>query len=219
MEGKWIAIGFGVVFVAIMVWTISKAAKRRKALQQLAGELGMSFVDRIDDFSERGLGRLKMYAKGTVRAANVLQGSVGGATLSIFDYTSVRKKRNGKRSTYLKGTYSCLELHNATLPAFRIVHRSRSNRESDLQFDGQPAFHEHYSVRTGDPDAARAVIGDRLIRFLGEHGDDAWEVAADGNWLGIAKRPSVSASRHVAAADMRAYRDDVVSLFNGIAIR
>ncbi len=95
---------------------------------------------------------------------------------------------------------------------FQIAHASRSSKRNPIRFDESPEFHRHYVVAGEDETAVREIVGGRLIEYLQQHGEDAWAVEADGEWLGVARRPAFSMKRHVAPEDMWRFRDDVLRI-------
>lgn len=216
METQWLGPAFLVLFVVIVGWVIKAAAQRQKELRDTATRLGMHYEKRNGTLGEDGLTRLPMFSKGDIRAENVLQFDVDGATCHVFDYTYVRRKKNGKRSSYSQGTYSCFQLRDRRLPKFRIAHAARGSKNEPIAFDSHPEFGMHYSVTGDDEAAVREVMSLQLLDHLQRRGDDAWAIEGDSEWLGIAKRPAVSMKRFVKAEDMREFRDDIVQIFRAI---
>lgn len=216
MESQWLGPVFLVLFVVIVGWVIRGAAKRQKALQETAIRLGMEYEKRNDTLGEDGLARLPMFSKGDIRAENVLSFTVDGATAYVFDYTYVKRKKNGKRSSYMQGTYSCFRYRDHSLPKFRIAHAARGSKKEPVKFDTHPGLGEHYLVTGQDESAIRNVVSRQLLDHLQQSNDAAWAVEADGEWLGVARRPAVSMKRFVKPEDMRQFRDDIVRIFRGL---
>ena len=144
--------------------------------------------------------------------------NISGATCYLFDYTYVARKRRGKRSTYAQGTYACLKVDGRRLPVFRIAHASRGSKRDPIVFESHPALNSDYLVTGEDESAVREVVGTAVLDFLQQHGDDAWAIEANGAWVGVAKRPAVSLKRHVAPEEMRQFRDDVLQIYQALAL-
>ena len=213
MDSQWLGPAFLVFFILIVGWSIRTALNRQRGLRRTASLLGMRYEKRLDSLGKDGLSRLPMFSKGDIRARNVLTGDVGGATCYLFDYVYVSRKRSGKRSTYAQGTYSCFRLRDFRLPVFRIVPASRGSKKERILFEDYPVFSRDYIVTGEDEPAVRKALDGKLLEYLQPRGQEAWVVEADGEWLGIAKRPAVSAKRHLKPDDMRQFREDVVHIF------
>ena len=213
MNFQWVGPAIGVLIVAVIVWAVWMARKRQRSLQEVAARLGMSYRRSDESLSQSGVTRLPMFSKGQLRANNVLEGDVRGATCYVFDYVYVSRKRHGKRSSYMRGTYSCFKLHDRRLPALQIRPASRGSGQDPIALGNFGEFAEHYTVTGEDEGAIRRVLTGELLDYMGRREADAWVVEADGEWIGIAKRPAVALARHVKPAEMQQFRSDVLQIF------
>jgi hypothetical protein len=217
MDSQWLGPLIGAAIVAVIAWVIWAAWKRQKALEQAAAGMGMRYAKRDEDLPKSGVNRLPMYSKGDdMRCENVLEGDVGGATCYLFDYTYVRRKRNGKRSSYAQGTYCCFRLDHK-LPVLQVKPAGRRIEGEKIAFPDYPAFQQSYDVAGTDETAVRASLGGDLLDYLAHHKDDSWVVEAEGEWVGIAKRPAVSMKRHVKPEEMPEFRAEVLQIFERLA--
>lgn len=213
MESQWLGPLVGAGMITVFVWFIWASMKRKKALQQLAPRLGMAYIGRDEALADSGAKNLPMFAKGEMRCDNVLHGKLPGGECYLFDYTRVRRKPSGKRSSYAKGTHACLRISGNTVPAFRIRPASDGAKGTRVPFPELPAFEEHYVVVSDQPEKVAQLLGPRLLEHLARRADEAWVIETDGEWVGMAQRPRISVSRHVKPEVMRGFKDEVTEIF------
>ena len=171
MNQLWLLVIFAAVLMAIVIWSAVAAAKRRKALGEVARRLGFDFdpdahdgdaiAGRYPNFDPFGRGRAR-------RASNVLRGRRGDVEFELFDYRFTTGSGKNKRT------------HRYGIAAARVPVRFRSLRIrpegifdklasfagfDDINFESHE-FSARYHVACDDRQFAYQLIHPQAIEHL-----------------------------------------------------
>jgi hypothetical protein len=171
MDSGLIVVGIIALVVLAIIAAVVAEKRRRDALRQLAGELGLEFQEKLAGPPAIDLNPLHLFNVGhTRRTRNALSGRYCNAELTLFDYQySTGHGRN--RHTW-RQTVAAFYLPETRLPLFalrpeHVFHKIGSALGyQDIDFDRFPTFSSSYLLRGGDEPAVRELFNDNVLMFF-----------------------------------------------------
>src|SRR5688572_9636987 len=171
MNQLWIFAIFIAVLIGVAIISMVAAAKRRKALEELAARIGFTFdadaedgdspADTYDGFDPFGRGRAR-------RASNVLRGRRGATNWELFDYrftTGGGKNKKTHRYGIAAATVP-VRFRNMTLRPEGVFDKVASLAGfDDINFESEE-FSRRYHVSCDERKFAYDVIHPQMIEFL-----------------------------------------------------
>ncbi|MCP4154416.1 MAG: hypothetical protein GY757_42220 [bacterium] len=179
--------------------------RRREGLQNVAGELGLTYTPNFDD--NAGLLRFKLFNKGSSRKANnLLSGKFDGHTYKIFDYKYTIRHSSGAKSnssTY-RQTVAYVNFKEKRLAGFllgpeRFFHKIGTTfGMQDIDFEDSPGFSKHYLLQGENEEEIRAFFKPALLEYFREKKITA-TIESQGNKLILFKKNKRIKPKHIAA--------------------
>ncbi len=160
----WIAIPL--IIVGVLVGAVVAERKRRQALEQAAGELGLAFELRLSDFDQGIFNQYQLAQQGRGRAAsNAIVADSGDLRLVIFDYkytTGGGKSQTTHRQSVVLVTSPSLRLPSFSLAPENFFHRfAEMLGFPDIDFDDDPEFSRRFLLKGPDEAAIRTLFDAR----------------------------------------------------------
>ena len=171
MNQLWIFAIFIAVVIGVIAFSMVAAAKRRKALAELAQRIGFTFeadaydgdaaAERYDGFDPFGRGRAR-------RASNVLRGRRGDAEFELFDYRFTTGSGKNKKTHRYGIVAAHVPMHFTNLRIRpegifdKIVSRAGFD---DINFESHE-FSARYHVACDDRQFAYQLIHAQAIEHL-----------------------------------------------------
>ena len=179
---KWLMPGC-VIVVGLWFYLGQRAAKKRTSqFEQVALELGLSFLPQGDESLLDRQGGFHLFLRGRGRKiVNMLHGESDGVELAIFDYRY--RTGNGKNSSTIKQSviYFCsttLHLPKFAVRQERLFHKiGELFGYPDIDFQSHSRFSKQYLLQGDDEAAVRAVFSDELLTFF----ENQQKISVEGN--------------------------------------
>ncbi|MCZ7638730.1 MAG: DUF3137 domain-containing protein [Verrucomicrobia bacterium] len=177
-----------IALVAVGVYLAARAArKRREALEQLAAQLGLSFLPDKDRELARRYAFLDKLAQGSNRYAfNVLRGRFEGHEVLAFDYhyETYSTDSKGRQQTHHHHFSFFMLLLPRTFPELTIVREGFFSKLAqalgydDIDFESAE-FSRTFCVRSKDKRVAYDICHPRFMEYLLANRDLTLEIEGD----------------------------------------
>ena len=174
------------IFIAVLVFGIISARKRREAMVALAAKLGLRFDPAKDRHLAKRYKFLDKLRRGSNRYAyNTLSGNYQGHEITVFDYHY--QTGSGKDTHHHHFSFFILHLA-ATFPELVIGPEGVFSKIAqavgydDIDFESHE-FSKRFCVRSSDKKFAYDVCNAQMIEYLLSNRDFGIEI--EGNVLGI----------------------------------
>lgn len=179
----------GGIIVALIIYSVRAAKKRREALQKVATAMGFTFVSNGNDF-RRELGKnLHLFQLGSSgKLYNVLRGSCSTGEIALFEYQYTQGS-DENASTHTQ-TVAAFAFPNAALPTFHLGAEHWWHKVGKVfgykpvAFDTHPEFGKRYFLRGPDEAAIRAFFRPAVLDYFQSLPEKPiWNVEASSPWL------------------------------------
>lgn len=175
--------------VAVIVWIANTMEKNRiSALEAVAQELGLDFIDKPGKDFAHHIGKTRLFNQGrSRRATNVMQGEANGVAVSIFGYWYTTG--HGKRSHTHSQTVICFHSEQMNLPDFELrpehlFHKIGSAfGYNDIDFASHPTFSKKYLLRGPNEEAIRDLFEPEKLEFFENLGKPLVSIEAEASRL------------------------------------
>ena len=172
-------IGFGIIFVTILVVGYISSLKRREAMAALAAKLGLQFMPHKDRYMPKRYRFLDKLRRGRDRYAyNVLSGRYQGHEVLMFDYHY--KTGSGKNTHHYYFSFFILQLP-ASFPELIVCPEGIFSKIAqavgydDIDFESHE-FSRKFCVRSPNKKFAYDVCNARMIEYLLSNADLSIEI-------------------------------------------
>jgi hypothetical protein len=210
MDPSLIVVAIIALIVLAVVAAVVAEKRRRDAMRQLAGELGLGFEEKPVGLPGFNLDLLHLFNIGhTHRVRNVLSGQYCGVDLTIFDYQYVTG--HGKHRHTYRQTVAAFHLPESHLPLFALRPESVFHKigaalgYQDIDFDRFPNFSSSYLLRGADEPAVRTLFNDGALMFFENH--PGLCVEGGGDWLVVYR-----ARRRVSPQQASAFLEETLEV-------
>lgn len=202
-------LGAAIVAGSFLYFGVWAAKKRREAFERAAQAMRLSFSAAGDDALLSSLAGLHLFTLGhRRRMANLMQGTVRGERVAVFDYRYTIS--SGKHQRVYSQTVLCLPLRRPALPSFalrpeRAWHKIGSRLGyQDIDFESHPGFSGKYLLRGENEHEIRRLFSDRVVMFFEQA--PQWCVEGGGDRLAIYRD-----RRLVKPEELRAFVEEGLS--------
>ena len=178
MEPLYI-IGFGIIFITILVVGYISSLKRREAMAAIAAKLGLQFMPHKDRYMPKRYRFLDKLRRGRDRYAyNVLSGSYQGHEVLIFDYHY--KTGSGKNTHHYYFSFFILQMPGSfpeliVCPEGIFSKIAQAVGYDDIDFESHE-FSRKFCVRSPNKKFAYDVCNARMIEYLLSNTDLSIEI-------------------------------------------
>jgi hypothetical protein len=173
-----------IVVIAVVVRRAEQ--KRREALREVAGQLGMDFEPEADTLLSPDLAGFHLFKQGHGRRVrNLLRSRKGRDEVWLFDYRYVIG--SGKNRSTHNQSVAAFPLGAGSLPEFElrpenVLHKiGAAFGYQDIDFRDEPGFSARYLVRGREEDAVRELFDSRTIEAVQTARNIC--VEGGGSWL------------------------------------
>jgi hypothetical protein len=177
--GGLVCFGVFILVGCLVALSLYWEAQRRKALEQLAKELGLNFSPTDTQNIFGALAHTHLCSKGEQRTvANIIWGQTADTDVAIFDYTyaveSTNSSDNTTSTTYHRQTVVRFSSSDLNLPAFSLRPKNLFHRIGTLfgyqalTLDDYPTFSSRWLLRGQDEGAVRSLFSEKAVRFFEE---------------------------------------------------
>ena len=207
------SIPLAVVLVMLFVFLLVRWAgkKRREALSRFAQMQGLSYVKEETELQNAHCAPFHLFQQGHTRVFdNVIQGSIDGSNLKLFDYSYTTG--HGKNRSTQTQTVAVFQVKNTELPPFELrpehfFHKIRSLfGHEDINFPEDSRFSEDYFLKGKDTEVVQELFGPDIRNYFAN--DKTWSIEGGGQWLVIYK-----ASRKTKIANLAQFMRQVSDIY------
>ncbi len=187
MEGFLVVVGFILIFVLLIVFSLVQARKRREAWQQAAQKMNFQYLEA--DNSEDRFGQFKIFNFGRNRRTyNVLVGKNDSDEMRVFDYSY--RTGSGKNSHTHTQTLCIIKSSDLSLPHFFIRRESsffdflgKLFGGQDINFNEDPTFSKTFVLQGESEQAVRELFDSHIRNLFMQFGEQNMQVEARGDTI------------------------------------
>ncbi|MCL4524374.1 MAG: hypothetical protein M1451_10785 [Acidobacteria bacterium] len=172
------------LIVAFLLLTFYLQARRRKAMEDAAREMGFTFQADVAGLGPAAYLNLPLLSRNTA-LSNVLQGAASCGEAIVLDC------QIGSGKSAQTQTVACFRLSGKELPAFEMRPENMLHKigalfgYKDIDFAENETFSKSYLLRGADESAVRLLFHSGRLSFFEQH--KGWAVEGAGEWLAIYK--------------------------------
>lgn len=185
---EFISLIIVIIIIAIVYRAISEK-KRRKAWEEVAGQLGFTYSRDMTQLRSMETSGFKLFSLGrSHRVQSVIRGENGGITIVLADYCYVTG--SGKNSTTHSQTVCLLQAVALDLPHFYLRPEMKLFSflqtlfsGNDIDFDDDPEFSNMFILQGEDEEAIRRIFSSDVRRTLATQSNKRMNIEGRGKAL------------------------------------
>ena len=165
-------IGGVAVFVAVIIMFVAYAErKRREGLEEIANELGLTFLRDGDSNIHNQIGGFGLFNQGRRREmSNLIKGTTDEVQIAIFDYKYVTG--SGKNQSTHSQTVASLQSNLINAPDFTLRPEGMFDKIGgalgfqDIDFETHPQFSSMFVLKGDNEARIREFFTNELLEFF-----------------------------------------------------
>lgn len=186
-------VGVFLLVAVIIVVGLLFEHKRNKRLEELAGQLRMSYTKKPDPQVLHHHAGFHLFNQGHSRnAANLMERSLSGTDTAYFEYRYTTG--HGKNSSVHRQSIISVSNPGVSFPQFvlgpeNFLHRIYQKfAGTDINFENYPEFSRQFQLKGLGEAGIRELFADEVIRFL--EGSKGLNIESSGNRIIFYKKRS-----------------------------